>query len=52
MDVRNENKQRVRVMLARRLQKFFIALRQSFPLDADALLQRVETEAAARNSEK
>ena len=46
--IANESKQRVRVILAHRLQSFFITLRARFPEDADAILKRVEQQATPR----
>jgi hypothetical protein len=48
MGGRNENKQRVRGLLARRLRSFFMTLRTQFPHDAEAVLQRAERQVTPR----
>ena len=42
----NEHKQRVRVVLARRLRDFFLILRAQLPEDAETVLQRAERRTA------
>jgi hypothetical protein len=50
MDVQqaNENRQRVRHLLSDRLQGFLITMRQVFPVDAEAILQRAEHQVTVR----
>jgi hypothetical protein len=44
-------KQRKRLTIADRLQKFFSALLESFPTDAESALRRAEEQATPRSSE-
>ena len=48
MGEHNENKQRLRLLLARRLRSFFMTLRAQFPQDAEVVLQRAERQATPR----
>ena len=45
---RQEDRQRVRAILTRRMQSFFITLRADFPVDANAILLRAEQQATQR----
>ena len=50
--IANECKQKVRAILACRLQSFFITLRACFPEEAAAILERAEKQATLRDHDR